>query len=61
MTLELAQELYIAREKLSKEGRPETGTYVPVKSWNHARVFCPMQNLESVKVKKNNEHMCKTS
>lgn len=43
LTLEVAQELYIAREKLSKEGRPETGTNVPVKSWNQ---YCQDIGLE---------------
>lgn len=34
MTLEMANELWIAREQLSKEGRPIiTGTIVPVKTW----------------------------
>jgi len=33
MTVEVASELWIAREMLSKEGRPKTGTNVPVSSW----------------------------
>ena len=32
--VEAANELYVAREKLAKVGRPEIGTNVPVKSWN---------------------------
>ena len=31
---EIARELWIAREVLSKEGRPKTGTKVPVLSWS---------------------------
>jgi ParB family chromosome partitioning protein len=34
LTHEMLCELWVAREKLSKEGRPETGTKVPVKTWN---------------------------
>jgi len=34
ITKEIADELYIAREKLSKEGRPKTGTKVPVLTWS---------------------------
>ena len=35
LTSEMLKELWIAREVLSKEGRPEkTGTIVPVKTWS---------------------------
>ncbi len=40
LTTDMAQELYVAREKLSREGNPHlqanipTGTFVPVKTWN---------------------------
>lgn len=44
LTVEVAQELYVAREKLSKEGRPEiTGTNVPVKTWNS---YCAAIGIE---------------
>lgn len=34
LTIEIATELYIAREKLSRDGRPpKTGTIVPVFTW----------------------------
>lgn len=44
LTIEVVRELYVAREKLSKEGRPEiTGTNVPVKTWNS---YCQDIGLE---------------
>jgi len=43
LTKELFDELFVAREILSKEGRPETGTIVPVKTWDG---YCQDVGLE---------------
>ena len=44
LTIEVAQELYVAREKLSREGRPQiTGTNVPVLSWDG---YCQSVGIE---------------
>ena len=34
MTVDMLQELWVAREKLAQEGRPKTVTNVTVKTWS---------------------------